>query len=153
MDSGLIETWISPVVAANGLEIDRIEIRPAGRRKLVQIFLDGDGPDGRGPSLDEIASATVQLSRLLDELVASNQPYTLEVSSRGVSRPLTQAKHFRRNIGRLVRLQLADGEVTGRIAAVDEDRVVVAVDGQERALALADIAKAVVQVEMAKLED
>jgi ribosome maturation factor RimP len=43
---------LAPVVGALGLEIDRIEVLPAGRRKVVRVFLDGDGPDGRGPSLD-----------------------------------------------------------------------------------------------------
>ena len=76
---------------------------PAGKRRVVRIFLDGDGPQGRGPSLDEIADATRAISRELDDAPAmGSRPWTLEVSSRGVSRPLTEAKHYRRNTGRLI---------------------------------------------------
>ena len=59
---------LAPVVAALGLEIDRIEVLPAGRRKVVRVFLDGDGPDGRGPSLDNVADATRAISASLASL-------------------------------------------------------------------------------------
>jgi len=139
---------VQPVAASLGLEVDRVEVRPAGRRSLVQIYLDGDGPDGLGPSLDEIADATRAISAALDDTPGlGDGPYTLEVSSRGVSRPLTQAKHFRRNRGRLVEL-VADGRpVTGRIAGATDDAVTLEVNGAELVVPLASIGKAVVQVE------
>ncbi|MDR1711429.1 MAG: ribosome maturation factor RimP [Propionibacteriaceae bacterium] len=139
-----LQALATSVAAECGLEVDRVEVRSAGRRKLVQIFLDGDGPDGRGPSLDDISAATRALSRALDEADLFKSAYTLEVSSRGVNRPLTQPKHFRRNIGRLVEIAAAGGAFTGRIEAADSDGVVV--DGKH--VAFSDIAKAVVQVEM-----
>ena len=139
---------VTPLVAALGLEVDRVAIRPAGRRTLVQVYLDGDGPDGLGPSLDEIADATRAISAALDDSPAvGDGPYTLEVSSRGVGRPLTQPKHFRRNRGRLVELTLADGSlVTGHIVAVEDDTLTLDVDGVARGFAGID--KAVVRVEL-----
>ncbi|QLQ15365.1 MAG: ribosome maturation factor RimP [Micropruina sp.] len=149
MDSALIGTLVAPVVARCGLEVDRIEVLPAGKRKVVRIFLDGDGPAGRGPSLDEIAEATRAISRRLDDAKEiGNAPYTLEVSSRGVSRPLTEAKHYRRNTGRLVTLTMAGEEVTGRIAEVGDDAVRLEVADGTRDVALADVRRAVVQVEL-----
>jgi ribosome maturation factor RimP len=161
---------VDPVLTACGLEIDRAEIRSAGRRKLVQLFLDGDGESGHGPSLDEIAEATKDISKALDESgVAGNAPYTLEVSSRGVSRPLTEPKHFRRNAGRLVEFILQPeaataagldakvapgGVVVARIVAADEQSVRAEipaagkVPARELSLGYSGIAKAVVQVEM-----
>ena len=134
-----------------GLEVDRIEIASAGKRSVLRVYLDGDGPEGRGPSLDEIADATRAVSAALDESDATgNAPYTLEVSSRGVSRPLTEPKHFRRNVGRLVALTLADGSVTGRISAADGDGIDLDVDGAVRRVDLASISKAVVQAELRK---
>ncbi|QIK73100.1 ribosome maturation factor RimP [Propioniciclava coleopterorum] len=151
MNEHAIAALVEPVVARSGLEVDRIEIARAGKRSVLRVYLDGDGPDGRGPSLDEIADATRAISTALDESPAvGNAPYTLEVSTRGVSRPLTEAKHFRRNVGRLVKLTTPDGPVAGRIAAVDGDAVEVDVDGATRSVPLGDISNAVVQAELRK---
>jgi ribosome maturation factor RimP len=76
------------------------------------------------------------------------QPYTLEVTSRGVSRPLTLPRHWRRNQGRLVKVTLTDGEqVTGRIGVSTESVVTLQVDREDRDIAYADVAKALVQIE------
>lgn len=149
-----LEGLLTPVVAAQGLEIDRIEVMSAGRRKVVRVFLDGDGPEGRGPSLDEIAEATRAISEALDDSPITGQaPYTLEVSSRGVGRPLTEPRHYRRNRGRLVALTGPELDLTGRIVAVSDDEVTLDLEGETRAIRLAGIDKAVVQVELNRLPD
>lgn len=151
MKQQAIEAVVGPVVEQCGLEVDRIEIASAGKRSVLRVYLDGDGPEGRGPSLDEIADATRAVSAALDESDATgNAPYTLEVSSRGVSRPLTEPKHFRRNVGRLVALTLTDGSVIGRISVADGDGIDLDVDGAVRRVDLASISKAVVQAELRK---
>lgn len=149
MDATQLGTLVTPAAAAHGLEIDRCEVQAAGKRSILRVFLDGDGPEGRGPSLDQIAEATRSIAAVLDaEDVTNGRPYTLEVSSRGVGRPLTEAKHFRRNIGRLVRVELADGTVTGRITGQADDQVDLEVAGAVRSVPLAGVRKAMVQVEM-----
>ena len=76
------------------------------------------------------------------------QPYTLEVTSRGVDRPLTLPRHWRRNASRLVKVTTTQGEtVTGRIVESGEDAATLDVDGGTRELAYSDVAKALVQVE------
>lgn len=151
MKEQAIAALVEPVVAQHGLEVDRIEIASAGKRSVLRVYLDGDGPDGHGPSLDEIADATRALSAALDESDATGQaPYTLEVSSRGVSRPLAAPQHYRRNVGRLVALTLADGRATGRIAAADANGIELDIDGATRRVEFADISKAVVQAELRK---
>jgi ribosome maturation factor RimP len=77
------------------------------------------------------------------------QPYTLEVTSRGLDRPLTLARHWRRNIGHLVVAELADGSrLRGRITGYADDEVDVTVDGRSRRLALADVATARIEPEL-----
>ncbi len=144
---------LTPVVEALGLEVDRFETAAAGKRTVVKVFLDGEGADGRGPSLDEIAAATRAISVALDGNPAvGNGPYVLEVSSRGVGRPLTEPKHFRRNTGRLVAFKLTDGtKPVGRLIEVGAEGVHVDVEGHMREVPYADITKAVVQVELNKL--
>ncbi|MFZ2481474.1 MAG: ribosome maturation factor RimP [Propioniciclava sp.] len=151
MNEHAIASLVEPLLAVGRLELDRLEIVRAGKRSVLRLYLDGDGPEGRGPSLDEIADATRAISVALDESPAvGNAPYTLEVSSRGVSRPLTELKHFRRNVGRLVTLTLPEGPLAGRIVAVDGDAVELDVDGVSRLVLVADIITAVVTAELRK---
>ena len=140
---------ITPILTWHGLELDELDVKPMGKRSLLRITVDGEGPDGRGPLLDDISAAASQISAALDtsDAVGTN-PFTLEVSSRGVGKPLTQGKHFRRNTGRLVTVRSGTSEVTGRILTATEEEVVLDVKGREMTRALADIDKAVVQVEM-----
>lgn len=149
MRDTLLAGVVEPVLAAHGLELDDLSVTSLGRRKLVRITVDGDGPQGRGPLLDDISAASAEIGAALDASdVTGNTPYTLEVSSRGVSKPLTQPKHYRRNTGRLVKLTRAEDQLTGRITGATDDVVTVEVAGEAVEVPLADITKAVVQVEM-----
>ena len=149
MKSERIADVVGPVLAERGLELDDIEIVPAGKRSIVRIIVDGDGPKGRGPLLDEIASATRAISAALDESDATGQaPYTLEVTSRGISRPFTKPQHWRRNIGRLVKVRVADETIVGRIIAADETGATIDIEGNQRRIEYVDSKKPVVQVEL-----
>ncbi|MFV0452677.1 MAG: ribosome maturation factor RimP [Propioniciclava sp.] len=151
MKESALEAVVGRVLEECGLELDRLEIVRAGKRSVVRVFVDGDGPHGRGPSLDDIAEATRAVSTALDETdVAGSAPYTLEVSSRGTSRPLTAERHFRRNRDRLVAVTAGDEQVTGRIVATTDGVLTLDVGGVHRDIDLTDIAKAVVQVELRK---
>ena len=138
-------------LSAVGLDLEAVDLTPAGKRRLLRVAVDKDG----GVTLDDIADATKEVSRLLDESdVMGEQPYTLEVTSPGVDRPLTQPRHWRRNAGRLVKVSLRDGRtVTGRIAASDDSTASLDVEGAgSEQVALADVAKAKVQVEFNRKE-
>jgi ribosome maturation factor RimP len=135
----------TPIAAAAGADVESVSIRRAGRRSVVVIAVDADG----GISLDDIAALTPDLSAALDDAdVMGETPYTLEVSSPGVHRPLTLPRHWRRAARRLVRVQRADGStLTGRVLRSDEQSAVLDVEGDEVVVGYADVAKAVVQVE------
>ena len=127
------------------LDVEAVEITPAGKRRILRIAVDKDG----GVTLDDVADATREISRVLDESDAmGEQPYTLEVTSRGVDRPLTLPRHWRRNVDRLVKVTTTEGEkLEGRIATSDDAAACIDVDGTIREIAYADIARAQVQVE------
>ena len=137
-------------LATSGLDLEGVEISQAGRRSLVRVLVDQDG----GVTLDDIADATREVSRVLDDTDAmGEQPYTLEVTSPGTDRPLVHPRHWRRNRGRLVTVSLTDGRaVTGRITDSDETRAVVDDGGQRHELAYADVAKAKIQIEFNRKE-
>lgn len=149
MKDSQLTALVTPILEEFGLELEEIVVLPAGKRRLVRVVVDGDGPQGRGPLLDDIAEATKGISAALDSQdVAGAGPYTLEVSSRGIGRPLTAPRHWRRNTDRLVRAQLGDGSVlTGRVGASDERGVDLDVDGALRRITYDDVSKATVQVE------
>lgn len=140
-----IETELTEPLGVLGLDVEAVEITPAGPRRILRVAVDKDG----GVTLDDVADATREVSRVLDDSeVMGEQPYTLEVTSRGVDRPLTLPRHWRRNEQRLVKVTLVGGEVlTGRIVGSDEAGAQLEVSGQRREVAYPDVAKALVQVE------
>ena len=132
-------------LAAVGLDLEDVDLSSAGRRRVLRIAVDRDG----GVSLDDVADATREVSKVLDDSeVMGEQPYTLEVGSPGVDRPLTHPRHWRRNHDRLVDVRLADGaRLTGRIAASDDATATLLVDGEEQQVPLADVERARIQIE------
>jgi ribosome maturation factor RimP len=150
--SRIAEVLTEPL-AATGLDVEAIDLTPAGKRRLLRVAVDKDG----GVTLDDIAEATKEVSRVLDgpegSDVMGEQPYTLEVTSPGTDRPLTHPRHWRRNQGRLVKATLADGRtVTGRITDSDDTRAVVDVDGNRDEIAFVDVKKAKIQIEFNRKE-
>jgi ribosome maturation factor RimP len=140
-----IEAELVGPLFALGLDVEAVELSSAGKRSVLRVAVDQDG----GVTLDDVAVATKAVSDVLDDSdVMGEQPYTLEVTSRGVDRPLTLPRHWRRNAGRLVKASLVEGgEVTGRIGESDDETVTLEVTGEARRVAYADIAKAKVQIE------
>jgi ribosome maturation factor RimP len=145
VDEGRIAEVIRPVVAAAGMDLELVRVTAAGRRRLLRVVVDSD----RGVSLDDAAAVSRALSAALDSVaVMGDFPYTLEVSSPGVDRPLTDPRHWRRAAGRLVRVTVADsGAIHGRVVSADSDGVTLDVEGNRRRFRYADLGAGAVQVE------
>jgi ribosome maturation factor RimP len=150
MKESQIAGVLTPILAQFGLELEALEIIPTGKRRVLRVVVDGDGPHGTGPLLDDIAEASKAASAALDRAdVTGSASYVLEVTSRGVSRPLDLPRHWRRNAGRLVAVRLCEGDtITGRIVSNSEDGVLLDVDGETHEVRFADIDRALVQVEL-----
>jgi ribosome maturation factor RimP len=135
---------VDPLIAL-GVDVEAVEITPAGKRRVLRVAVDKDG----GVTLDDVADATREVSRVLDDSdVMGEQPYTLEVTSRGVDRPLTLPRHWRRNNDRLVKVTLEDGSaVTGRITSSNEVAATLDVEGAAHEVTYDQVAKALVQIE------
>ncbi len=124
--------WIEPVVGAAGYDLEDLVVTPAGRRSVVRVVVDRD----EGVTLDDIAEVSRAVSDVLDthDDGMGRTPYVLEVTSPGVDRPLTEPRHWRRNTGRLVTVPVGPAgsaeQVTGRITAVTDAGVTLAVEGR-----------------------
>jgi ribosome maturation factor RimP len=133
VDEARIADVIRPVIAAAGMDLESVRVTAAGRRRLLRVVVDSD----RGVSLDDAAAVSRELSAALDTVaVMGDFPYTLEVSSPGVGRPLTDPRHWRRAAGRLVQVTVTESggarPVSGRIAAADADGVTLDVEGDPK---------------------
>lgn len=154
-------------VAPLGLVVEDVTVTPVGKRRLVRVLVDHDlagldPADDTSPveplSLDAVADATRAVGDALDASdVMGQAPYVLEVSSPGTDRPLTEPRHHRRNVGRLVRLDLQDGTTAaGRLVRAGAQEVTLREDGgqgPERTVALADVTRARVEVEFSRPGD
>lgn len=140
-----LEPIVADVVAAAGFELDSIDVQQASGRKLVKVVIDDDD----GIDSDEIATVSRAVSKELDQhedVLAG--AYTLEVTSPGVTRPLTSPRHWRRAKFRQVRITPSDGaDFLARVGDADEHSVRVLTDGQLRDLRYADVSEAVIEVE------
>ncbi|MEV0165563.1 ribosome maturation factor RimP [Nonomuraea fuscirosea] len=142
---------LEPVVSAEGLDLEDITVTQAGKRRLLRVIVDRDG----GVSLDDVADVSQAVSTALDDTDAMGQAaYTLEVSSPGVDRPLTEPRHWRRAAKRLVKAELRDGTVVeGRIMTADDAGVDLDVEGAARRIDYEDLTRGRVQVEFRRFDD
>ncbi|MBM7075802.1 ribosome maturation factor RimP [Micromonospora humida] len=151
---------IEPVVAGAGYDLEDVSVSRAGRRHVVRVIVDADG----GINLDAVAVVSRAVSAALDaaeesggDIVAGE--YQLEVSSPGVDRPLTLPRHWRRNAGRLVKVTVRAGEpavdrqVTGRVTAADDERVVLETESGPVEHRYAELGPGRVQVEFHRLDE
>jgi ribosome maturation factor RimP len=149
-----LEALLASTASACGVDLEGVELTTAGRRRVLRVLVDRDG----GLTLDDIADVSRAVSRDLDaDDALGPQAYTLEVSSPGVDRPLTLPRHWRRNVGRLVKVTVVDADdasssLLGRITAADDDSVELDVDGRGQRVVLDTVIKARIQVEFARKE-
>jgi len=152
-----VRAVVAPVVGAAGLVLEDVEISRAGARSVVRIVLDLQEDAPGGLDLDTIAVVSRDISTALDAAPLPGA-YTLEVSSPGASRPLTERRHFKRARGHLVTLTLRDGgTVAGRLTAVEGGELVLEVPPQRRGGApsevrvpAADAVRGQVEVELSR---
>ena len=147
---------LTPVIAAEGYDLEDLSVTAAGRRSLIRITVDADN----GIDLDGVAAVSRSISTALDDDTDGGDaafagPYVLEVSSPGVDRPLTEPRHWRRAAGRLVEFPVTERAgshrvVTGRVKALEGSDLVVDVAGTEQRFALDTVGSGRVQVEFSR---
>ncbi len=148
-----VRAAVEPAVAGVGLLLERVVVTAAGRRSVVRVVVDlPDGPGG--VDADALTEASRAISAALDEADPVRGSYVLEVSTPGTDRPLTEARHFRRAVTRLVRLTLVDGTTrSGRLVDAGETLVLEGPDGARTTVPRDDVARGVVEVELARSQD
>jgi ribosome maturation factor RimP len=150
-----ISELVTPAVSDQGFYLEDVHVATPGSHRIVTCIVDGDV----SLNLDQVTSVSRVISELLDEAVFMGEtPFTLEVTSPGVDRPLTQPRHFAKNVDRLLKIIKLDGsEVTGRILSNTDLDVTLTVsvkkETTEQTIPLADIKRAVVEIEFNRKDD
>ena len=132
---------ITPALEALGFYLEDVTITSAGRRSMLTVIVDGD----THLSLDQVTAATKGISEIVEGIQSLGQtPFTLEVTSPGLDRPLTKPRHWRKNIDRLVKVILLDGsEVKGRVRDASETSTTI----DEQVINFTDIKRATLEIE------
>lgn len=147
-----ISELLTPAVLEAGFYLEDIHIATPGSHRIVTCIVDGDS----SLNLDQVTSVSRVISELLDVAPFMGEtPFTLEVTSPGVDRPLTLPRHFAKNHDRLLKVIRNDGtEVTGRIASHTDESVTLTVttkkESHEEVVSLIDIKRALVEVEFSR---
>jgi ribosome maturation factor RimP len=150
-----ISELLTPAVLEAGFYLEDIHIASPGSHRIVTCIVDGDS----SLNLDQVTSVSRVISELLDVAPFMGEtPFTLEVTSPGVDRPLTLPRHFAKNHDRLLKVIRLDGsEVLGRIASNTDDSVTLTVtnkkESQEEVISIAEIKRALVEIEFSRKDD
>lgn len=133
---------LAPVVAASGLELDSVTRTRSDAMPLLRVVVEAPiGADGIDS--DTLADVSRAVSKALDAADPIDGEYLLEVSTPGAERELTKVGHWKRQVGRLVRVKLrAGGYVSGRVIDAGETSATIDVDGEATTIDYQDMRKA-----------
>ena len=142
---------LKPAVTRAGFVLEEVSVTPVGKRRLISVVVDCEN---RNPSIDEVTVVSKEVSSILDTYSQLGEmPFTLEVTTPGIDRPLTELRHWKKNIGRLVKITPNTGEkYIARIKEVLPREVVLELKNQESKVQFSDIARAQIEVEFNRKE-
>ena len=146
-----ITELLNPAVTRAGFVLEEVTVTPVGKRRMISVVVDCEN---RNPSLDEVTVVSKEVSAILDTYTQLGEmPFTLEVTTPGIDRPLTELRHWKKNVGRLVKITPHTGEkYVSRIKEVLPREVILENKGKEVTVAFSDISRAQIEVEFNRKE-
>lgn len=130
-DVSLITQVAEDLCQGEGFELVHVEIVTWNRQTIIRVYADKPG----GINLDECAAISRQLGDLLDVHLPDMGSYRLEISSPGPYRPLKKKQDFHRFKGSQIKIETrmpiqGRKKFTGILEQIQEDAVVIEVDGE-----------------------
>ena len=137
---------LTPAINSLGFVLEEVKVTPVGKRRIITVIVD---QELKNPNLDEVTVVSREISNILDNYSQlGDQPFTLEVTTPGVERPLNLPRHWQKNIGRLVKIVLVDGQTrAGRIQSVSNHSFVIEDSGKTFELEFSEIKRAQIEIE------
>jgi ribosome maturation factor RimP len=140
---------VEPLVEEEGFELNDLQVTGGQHRPTVRVLIDldePDGPDKKGVRVEDCVHVSRYLSPTLDADGVIPGAFVLEVSSAGVERALRTERHFRRVVGKDIKMVAESVDfVQGTLHAVQDGPPVtlVIVSGErEWIVPLADVRRA-----------
>ncbi len=142
---------LGPVITRAGFVLEEVTVTPVGKRRLVAVVIDREDTN---PSLDEVTVVSKEVSAVLDNYSQMGEmPFTLEVTTPGIDKPLVLPRHWKKNIGRLVKITPKQGEkYVARIQGFTDNQITLELKNESLIVSLSDIAKAQIEVEFNRKE-
>ena len=127
-----IKELAAPLAEERGLFVVDIELKTGSGNELW-VYLDGED---RGVNLDECAEISRELGFVIDAHELLESKYRLNVSSPGLSRPLSDYRQYPKNIGRTIKLRYRYENETKKVKGVlenasNEKLTVIETEGKE----------------------
>ncbi len=150
-----ITELVQPAVESAGFFLEDVHVVSPGKHRIITCVVDGHTP----LNLDQVTSVSRDISELLDAAHFMDETaFTLEVTSPGVDRPLTLARHWQKNLNRLVKVVKQDASiVNGRITTIEDSQVILIEDikgkSKEHIVQFADIKRATIEIEFNRKGD
>lgn len=139
-----IKELVVPFLEIQVVDLIDLHIQRDGKKIILKFLVDK--PTG-GISLEECAKLNEEIGQILENQDFIQESFVLEVSSPGLDRPLMTIKDFIRATDKDVIIFLKEKiqgkiELSGRIASVKDNVIVVDIEGQEIEIPLEKINKA-----------
>jgi ribosome maturation factor RimP len=133
---------LRPAVEEVGKELLGCEFVSAGNHSVLRLFIDHEN----GIEVDDCAEVSRQVGAILDVEDPISTEYNLEVSSPGLDRPLFEMAHFQAVVGETINVRLnmplnGRRKFKGKLITIENDTLVVALDGEEYELIFNNIDK------------
>ena len=150
-----ITELIAPAVDSAGFFLEEVQITNPGNHRIVTCVIDGVAP----LNLDQVTEISRTISALLDEATfMGDSEFTLEVSSPGLDRPLTQERHWKKNLTRLIKVTRTDGsELIARLKEYDDANAtfVENIKGREKThvVPFTEMKRAVIEIEFNRKDE
>ncbi len=143
-----VRAMVDPILLNEGMELVDIEYRRESKGWILRLYLGKEG----GVTLDDCTRVSQEVERSLDVEDFIQTPYTLEVSSPGLTRPLKTEKDFIKYCHRLIKVKTVDPienrrQFKGRLLGVSENRIEIEVDGGVFQIPLSNVAKANLEID------
>jgi ribosome maturation factor RimP len=136
------------ILSEEGMELVDIEYRRESKGWVLRLYLDKEG----GVTLDDCTRVSQEVGRSLDIEDLIRNPYTLEVSSPGLTRPLRTEKDFMKYRHRLIRIKTVNPienrrQFKGRLLGFYENRIEIEIEGEVFQIPLSNVAKANLEID------
>ncbi len=143
-----VRAMLNPILSNEGMELVEVEYRRETRGWVLRLYVDKEG----GITLDDCSRVSQEVGRILDVEDFISLPYTLEVSSPGLTRPLKSEKDFIKYRNRLIKIKTHNPienrrQFKGRLLGISENRIEIAMDEEVLQIPLSNVAKANLEIE------